>query len=546
MANHRGLTLSRRRFIVVGGTAAAAFAAACGGGSDKAKDQATGNAPAPGTAAAFTAVSKNLNRSARVTLNNSEIDSFDAVTGTGGNGQQFLWTVFDNLVAYDAKLKLQPARSLAETWEYVDPTTLRFKLRPGVTFHDSTPFNSEAVKANWQHVAKDGSRSGATADLLAIDSVQTPDATTAIFKLKRPDGGLLVKLGDRPGFQSSPTAMEKFGADFKTGDYKRNPVGTGAFIFDGWQSSTFVRVKRSPNYWQKDFPVIAGVEWKIIPDLNTAFAGLRTGDLNVLWNLNADSIEQVKKTPKLQFRQQVGVSIGSFTLNTMRPPFNNLHAGRALSFAVDRKAIIDGLFLGTARQAATWIGPGNAEYDPNYKGLWFDPAKVKDELAQAGMSGGFKFLITSGTGPDLLQLLQAVQAQIAPFGLKMDIQQDAAYTGKFQDENIGDGFYSNYSGRAEPSQSFNFKDAAAGVYVSGGTKPADPAFERQLADLESTLEFEARKSKLYKLGDFVNDHGWDVFLWHTDTLAAAHETVSFEMFGDGKPHLGQGDISVSL
>lgn len=282
MADHRGLTLSRRRFIVAGGTAAAAFAAACGGGNDKAKDQVTSNAPAPGTAAAFTAVSKNLNRAARVTLNNSEIDSFDAVTGTGGNGQQFLWTVFDNLVAYDAKLKLQPARSLAETWEYVDPTTLRFKLRSGVTFRDGTPFNAEAVKANWQHVAKDGSRSGATADLLAIDSVQTPDATTALFKLKRPDGGLLVKLGDRPGFQSSPAAMEKFGADFKSGDYKRNPVGTGAYIFDSWQSSTFVRVKRNPNYWQKDFPVIAGVEWKIIPDLNTAFAGLRTGDLNVL------------------------------------------------------------------------------------------------------------------------------------------------------------------------------------------------------------------------------------------------------------------------
>ena len=549
MGMQRGQRLSRRRFIVAGSTFAAAFAAACGGsGSGDKTEETTGRSgtPASGAAPAFTAASRNLNRSARITLNNTEIDSFDAVTGTGGNGQQFLWTVFDNLVAYDAKLKTSASRSLAESWEYVDPTTLRFKLRKGVTFHDGTPFNAEAVRANWQHVVKNGSRSGATADLQAIESVQTPDESAAVFKLKRPDGGLLVKLGDRPGFQSSPTAMEKFGADFRTGEYKRNPVGTGAFIFDGWQSSSFVKVKRNPNYWQKDCPVIEGVEWKIIPDLNTAFAGLRTGQLNVLWNLSADTIDQVKKTPGLQFRQQVGVSIGSLTLNTIRPPFNNPHAGRALSHAVDRKAIIDGLFHGTGRQAATWIGPGNAEYDPNYKGLWFDPAKVKEELTKAGMPNGFRFLLTSGVGPDLLQLLQAVQAQIAQFGFRMEIQQDAGYTGKFQDEHIGDAFYSNYSGRAEPSQSFNFKDAAAGVYVSGGTKPADPEFERMLADLESTLEPESRKTKLYKLADFVNDRGWDVFLWHTDTLAAAHETVSFEMFGDGKPHLGQCDVSVSM
>jgi ABC-type transport system substrate-binding protein len=427
----------------------------------------------------------------------------------------------------------------------VDPTTLRFKLRSGVMFHDNTPFNAEAVRANWQHVVKDGSRSGAPADLQAIDTVQTPDANTAIFKLKRADGGLLVKLGDRPGFQSSPTAMEKYGPDFKTGEYKRNPVGTGAFIFDGWQSSNYTRVKRNPSYWQKDCPMIEGVEWKVTPDLNTAFAGLRTGLLNVLWGVSPDTIDQVKKTPKLQFRQQAGVSIGSFTLNTARPPFNNAHASRALSYAIDRKAIIDGLFLGTARPAATWIGPGNAEFDPNYKGLWYDPAKVKEELAAAGLPGGFKFLILTSAGPELLQLLQAVQAQIAPFGFKMEIQQDNDFPAKFQDSHLGDGFYSAYSGRAEPSQSFNFKDAAAGVYASSGAKATDPEFERMLADLEPTLDFNQRKAKLYKLADFVNERGWDTFLWHNDTLAAAHETVSFEMFGDGKPHLGQCDVTVS-
>ena len=201
--------------------------------------------------------------------------------------------------------------------------------------------------------------------------------------------------------------------------------------------------------------------------------------------------------------------------------------------------------VGTARPAATWIGPGNAEYNPNYQGLWFDSANVKQELQQAGLPDGFKFLMILGTSPTDLQLMQAVQAQVAQFGLKMEVQPDAAYTAKFQDDHLGDGFYSGYSGRAEPSQSFNFKDAAKGVYASAGTKAIDPDFEKMLADIESTVDFEQRKVKLYKMADFVNDRAWDIFLWHPDTLAIWNENVALDMFGDGKPHLGQGDVTVA-
>jgi ABC-type transport system substrate-binding protein len=558
MASELRRSVSRRRFIGAGGAFSAAFLAACGGSTNNTGGTKQAN-PAGTTRAAATAVpvtqvavtaqpqaGRTLNRNAKITLTNGvDIDSFDAVTGTGGDGQQFLWTVFDNLVAYDAGLKLQAARALSEKWEYADPTTLTFHLRKGVTFHDGMPFNSQAVKVNWQHVASDGARSGATADLQAISDVQTPDDLTAVFKLQRPDGGLLTKLCDRPGFQSSPAALAKFGADFKTGDYKRNPVGTGAHIFDGWQSSSYIRVKRNPNYWQADRPTVAGVEWKIIPDPNTALAAFQTGDLNLLWGIAPDRFTKAKAFPKTKSGQKPGVSIGSLTLNTARPPFNNPHAGRALSYAVDRKQIIEGLMQGAARPAATWIGPGNAEYDANYQGLWLDPAKVKQELQQAGLPDGFKFLIILGTSPTDLQFMQAMQAQVAQFGLKMDLQPDAAFTAKFQDDHLGDGFYSAYSGRAEPSQSFNFKDAAKGVYASAGTKVADPAFEKMLADLEATLELEQRKSKLYKLADFVNEHAWDIFLWHADTLAIWNENVALDMFGDGKPHLGQGDVTVA-
>src|SRR5438067_2032012 len=151
-------SVSRRRFIGVTGAFSAAFLAACGGSSNNNAQQtksssaiATKPSGAAATAPPVTQVAvtaqpapgRTLNRTAKITLTNgADIDSFDAVSGTGGDGQQFLWTVFDNLVAYDSGLKLQPGRSLAQAWEYADPTTLKFTLRQGVTFHDGTPFNS--------------------------------------------------------------------------------------------------------------------------------------------------------------------------------------------------------------------------------------------------------------------------------------------------------------------------------------------------------------------------------------------------------------------
>jgi peptide/nickel transport system substrate-binding protein len=548
---------SRRRFLGYTGVASAGVAAValvgCGDDDDEGGATATatstsgsgtGTATGAASATGTSSAGRTVKSDATLRLNGSDIDSFDAITGTGGNGQQFLWTVFDNLVAYDKGFIHTESRSLAESWEYADPTRLVFTLRSGVKFHDGTDFNAEAVAYNHQHVVTNGARSGAPADLQAIDRVEVVDPQTAVFHMKRPDGGLLTKLGDRPGFQSSPTAIELHGGSFADGNYKRNPVGTGAFKFKGWQEGSFLQVERFADYWQEGNPKVAGIDWRIIPDPNTAFAAFRSGELDLLWALDPKNISAVKDLDTATFKQSRGVSIPSFTLNTARPPFNNPHATRAASFAINRDPIIASLLGGTAVPASTWIAPGNAEFDPNYKGLWYDPEKAKEELALGGLDDGFEFLVCTSETPLVSEMLQVIQAQLAEVGITMKIEFNPGFVARFLDDKIGDAFYAAYSGRAEPSQSFNFKNAKAGVYVSGGTKATSPEFETLLTELESTLDLDGRSAKLYEMADFVNDNGWDLFLWHPDTLVAAQNYVEIDVFGDGKPHLGQGDVTI--
>src|SRR5215207_591311 len=165
--------LRRRRFLTVlgGGGLAGAVLAACGGDSEPSSSatQAPAGTQAQAGVATIGATSgAQPRRGGTLTINGTNFSKLEAVTGTGGNDHQYLWAVFDNLVSYAKDFAPDPKRSLAQAWENPDPLTWIFKLRPGVKFHDGTPFNAEAVKANFTYATDPNVASNVKPDLAAI------------------------------------------------------------------------------------------------------------------------------------------------------------------------------------------------------------------------------------------------------------------------------------------------------------------------------------------------------------------------------------------
>ena len=152
--------------------------------------------------------------------------SMDPHLGRSG-WDAYLWRQFtDHLVDADRSLNPRPMSSLAEKWEVSsNPDALTLTLRKGIEFHDGTPFNAEAVKANIERILDPANSATPRSSLAIIQSVDVLSENKVRLNLSGPWGAGLSQLADRGGAMNSPTAISKLGED-----YGAKAVGTGPFV----------------------------------------------------------------------------------------------------------------------------------------------------------------------------------------------------------------------------------------------------------------------------------------------------------------------------
>lgn len=550
----RRATLSRRRLLSAGAFGGLGLVGAslvgCGnddddnGGETPQASPTTANGgnggATPGTTPDSTPNGNGITQGGVVNLRgNGNFSGLEPVQGTGGNDHQFLWTVYDNLISYNADMDPVAERSLAESWEAPDEESFTFHLRSGVQFHDETPFDSESVLRNWEWGTNEDIISNVRTDLDPISGVDTPDELTATYQLSGPYAPLEKIWGDRPGMMNSPAALEQFGADIIN-----NPVGTGAFVFQEQVLDSRVVVRRNDNYWQTDHPYVDEVRWLIVPDEDVAMNGLETGDLNLFWGFPARRFREFDGRSGFRTDQREGVSLIMIYLNSMRPPFDNEHARRAIAFAIDRQTIVDTLYDGLRTPATSFMGPGNIEFDPDAQGLQFDPDKAREELAMGGLDDGFSFTMNVQAVPSEVRLAEVFQDQLSNIGITLEIRQlpSPDHYLDFIQEQSGDSFLAGFSGRVDPWQTLNFLFDSRGTYGAAGTQVPDDFIDSTLDDARVEYDFEARRDLYREVDQHAMELAYGIALDFPATLVVMEENMRLDIFGDGKPHLGQGDV----
>ncbi|MGI8422962.1 MAG: ABC transporter substrate-binding protein [Chloroflexota bacterium] len=537
----RGGQMNRRRFI--GGAAVAGVGAAalglvgCGDDDDDASTATTAPSGASPSASVATVPKR---RGGILNINGTNFSKLEAVTGTGGNDHQYLWTVFDNLVGYGSDFAPDAKRSLAQTWENPDPLTWIFKLRSGVKFHDGTPFDATAVQKNFVYATDPGVASNVKSDLASIERVDVVDPLTVVYKLKTPTPGLVATLGDRAGFMSSPTAITKWGKD-----YGLNPVGTGPFIHEEYVKDDHTKVKRNPEYWGKDdaggaLPYLDGILWKNVAQPAAAVAALKTGELHVMWGLPGQFIKELQADSNFQVFNEPGAAGSFFYMNHTRAPFNNVNLRRAVAFAFPREPIINTVFFGAAVPALGNIGPAHWAHDPKQRRQTVDEKIVRDSLQKAGVPNGFSFEMSVSSDPSTVQEGELIQAAAKQFGI--DVKLRALGTPDFYLRYIEDGFAdamnAGLSARADPTIYFKFNYHSTGTYRKTVTNENDAEIDA----LSQIADREAQKRAISKLQQRLNDDAYSAYIRHANTVAAVHKKVHTVVFADGKPHLGFGDV----
>ena len=205
--------------------------------------------------------------------------SLDPATGGAGSDHAFLFTMYDTLTEWDFET-LKPKPGLAESWSFTDPTTLVLNIRSGVTFHDGTPLDAEAVKFNLERNKSDP-KSNIKADLASMASAEVTGPMQVTLKLNTPDAALPGILSDRAGMMVSPTALKASSA----GNVARTPVGAGAYAFVSWADGEKIVVKRNEKYWKPNRPYPDGIEFSIIPELTTGSRSVTAGQNDLMYQL---------------------------------------------------------------------------------------------------------------------------------------------------------------------------------------------------------------------------------------------------------------------
>lgn len=355
----------------------------------------------------------------------AEPKSLDPAAVTAVNDFRILVNMYEGLTRYKSgTLEVEPA--LAESWTISDDgTEYTFKLRPGVTFHDGTDFNAEAVKFNFDRMLDENHPYHDTGPFPlsfffgAVQETSVVDDMTVRFKLNAPYAPFLSNLAYPTGLMVSPAAVMAHGKEFG-----RNPVGTGAFKFAEWKSNERVVVERNDDYWGEKAGTQA-VVFRPITDANTRVAEMLAGGIDMMVEVPPTSLSQFDGGG-FTVAQQAGPHVWFLILNAKEGPFADKRVRQAANYAINKGAIVNDVLEGTAAIAAGPTPPAFAwAYNESLEPYPYDPDKARALLKEAGAEGAeLTFYVTEGGSGmlDPVAMGTAIQADLAAVGLKVKIE----------------------------------------------------------------------------------------------------------------------------
>lgn len=339
-----------------------------------------------------------------------------------------LFLMYDDLLAYHTNPSTgmwEVGPSLAESWEYTDPTTVVMHLRKGVKFHDGSDFNAEVAKWNLERMTTN-KKSYAKVNTENIKTVDVVDPNTIKLTLKGPSAVgmvMLTKATSTAGIVSK-AAVEKMGDD----EFGRRGVGSGAMQFVEWLPSDHVTVKKFDNYWAKGadgqpLPYLDGAVCRFRPDLTVSLVELKAGDLDFLNMIDPKDVAGVKANPNFTYHVQAGGDGRSVGMNQSSGPFaNNLKLRQAVLYSIDRDAMAKTLLFGSGGPAEYFWTKGQPGYDESLPKYTYDPAKAKQLMTEAGYPNGIDALFSYISRPIDQRVAEMVQQMLKPTGVRLTLE----------------------------------------------------------------------------------------------------------------------------
>ena len=442
--------------------------------------------------------------------------------------------IVETLVTFPEE-STQIVPGLAESWTISkDGLQYTFKLRRGITFHDGTPLNAEAVKfsierqINPNHPAyKLGKYPFANFFFGNVKAVEVLSEERVAFLLNEARASFIAVLAQGAASIVSPTAVMKWGPDYPT-----HPVGTGPFRFASWDRGQRVVLEKNPTYWK--YPVkVERVIYRPIVEDQARLTELLTGTLDVIVGVPADFVSQLEQNAKITLLKQVGAHVWYLGMNNQKKPFDDKRVRQALNYAVNKDAIVKDVLKGTGAASRGPVLPGTWGADPALKPYPYDPERAKKLLAEAGYPSGFSTTLwvpESGSGMQAPVAMSTVmQSNLKAVGVNVSLQtmEWGAYLAKLRTKEQELFALSWMAGTEDPDMVM-YPLLHSSQWTPVGPNRAlykNARFDTLLQQARLTTD-QAKRAQLYREAQrvLVDDAPW-VFVDHEIQIAALSKRV---------------------
>ncbi len=454
---------------------------------------------------------------------------------------RLFYNIFDPLVVQDvATGDFLPG--LANTWEVSDDGLVySFGLKEGVTFHDGTPFNAEAVKFTFDSILEPELKSLTAIGYLGpYEETVVVDELTAEVHFTDAYAPFLNNLSHSVLSPVSPAGVELHGADFGF-----NPVGTGPFMFTEWQQQTSMTLTKNPDYnwppgvYQHEGPAyLDEIVITFISEPTTLMGTLQNGESDIIDAIPAQEVEALQADDNFQvLLPSVPGSPQVLPMNAVKAPTDDILVRQALIQAVDMETIVDTMWYGTRKAAQGPLSSPTWSYNPVVETMYpYDPEAAGALLDEAGWtmgSGGVRekdgeplavtYITTAGSNGQAGELVQAYLIQV---GFEVDLQiLEYAATATLMlagEHNIARIYFSHtdpvvlttlYHSRNIQGTNFN------------RTMKADDQLDQMLEDATSETDTEARLTQYEEIQQYIMDQALIIPLWEETVLWGASADV---------------------
>ena len=418
------------------------------------------------------------------------------------------WSVVHSI--YDAPVQLGPGGALqmvaAESLVQTDPLNWELKLKPGITFHNGEPLESSSVTFSIAHMKNPETASQVAGNFAVIDSVEEVDKLTARLHLSAPAPWLPSHLAPwiallPPGYAADPA-----------NDFALNPVGTGPYVFQGWERGASIALERNGDYFgggAKGTPIADAVTFRFVQDGTTRVADLISGTSQIIGAVPFDQVPEVEASAIMQAVPIAGCAFVRVPNDV--EPFTDARVRKALNHAVDVDGIIASLLGGHGQHLANFFVPGGMGFNPDLAPHAYDPELARRLLAEAGYPDGFQTVMAIST-LDRSDLGQAIAGQLAAVGIQTELQtvEIATFNSQWKDPEAAPLRLVSWRPVIDPYTLLSLLVSNTGFL----SRYNDPDAQK-LIDAAASEPDTAKREELYEeLGDVLFESPAGIYLWN--------------------------------